>query len=83
MSKRTSKSASGTRGTSSPSGTSGRTVATAGAVPSPGANEAAGSEFSFLIESVQGMTAAEFRRSLIQSGIVDGDGKLAAKYRRR
>src|ERR1051326_3555551 len=71
--KRTSKAASGTRKTSSQSGTSDQTVAT-GKKPRRRRNKSAG------VARVEGMKAAQSRESLIQAGIATPAGELSDKY---
>jgi hypothetical protein len=83
MSKRTSKSASGTPGTSSPSGTSGETAAT-GKKRGKARPEIdySGSRFAHLLDILKQMTPEEFHRSLVDAGIVDEDGELTPMYKR-
>jgi hypothetical protein len=81
MKKRTSKSASATHKTSSPSGTSARTVGTAGIRAQ--SNEATAAEFAASIAGlVREMSPEQFQKSLVRSGIVSPSGKLKRKYKR-
>jgi hypothetical protein len=84
MSKRTSKSASGTPGTSSPSGTLGEMAATGkkkGGKARPEIDYS-GSRFAYIVDALKQMTPAEFRQSLFEAGIVDENGKLTPMYKR-
>jgi hypothetical protein len=82
MSKRTSKSASGTRKTSSPSGTSGETAATGKSKKPRPEIDYSGSRFAYLVDALKRMTPEEFHRSLVDAGIVDEDGELTPMYKR-
>ena len=83
MKKRTSKSASAARKTSSRSGTSAPTADTEKAdevvFPTSGVTRT----LREIVEEIKRMTPEEFRQSLIQSGILNEDGTLAARYKRK
>ncbi len=81
INKHTSKSASETSKTSSPSGTSDLTVGTASILPRAEGGTTA--EFTASIANyVIGMTPEQFQSSLVRSGIVSPSGKLKSKYKR-
>src|ERR1700722_7284808 len=79
MKKPTSKSASGTRKTSSPSGTSGRIVGTASIRVKEAATNDASEVSASIADKVRQMSASDFQESLVRSGIVTGSGKLKSK----
>ncbi len=80
MKKPTSKSASATPKTSSQSGTSARTGATANGRPR---KEKFEGKFAYLAEGLQAMSEEEIRQSLIRAGIIDANtGQLASKYQK-
>ena len=80
MKKRTSKSASATRRTSSRSGTSARTDATANGRRPKVKPEG---PFAYVVESIQAMSDEEVWQSLIDAGIIDAStGQLASKYQK-
>ena len=83
MKKRTSKSASAARKTSSRSGTSAPMADTEKAeevvYPTSGVTRM----LREIVEELKQMTPEEFRQSLIQTGILNEDGTLAAKYKRK
>jgi hypothetical protein len=83
MKKRTSKSASGTQGTSSQSGTSLPTDDTAEAELDDPMTDGITRTLRKIVEEVKQMTPEEFRQSLFRSGIIDENGKLTPMYRRR
>ena len=70
----TSKSASATPATSSPSGTSAKTAGTARKVPK------ARGKFAPLVERLRGMSPTEFRQSLVNAGIITEAGELTPHY---
>jgi hypothetical protein len=74
--KHSSKSASGSRRTSSRSGTSGRAAATG----SPAPAELSG-PFAALLARARSMTPADKKVLLITAGILTADGELAPHYR--
>ncbi len=78
MKKRTSKYASGTRKTSSQSGTSAETVGTENGKGTP----SMASVLSSIASSVRKMTPEEFKQSLVESGIILANGELTAEYKR-
>ena len=78
MKKRTSKSASAIRGTSSPSGTSGKTDATAGKSEREERN--GHGPFDFVVQRLRKMGPKELRDSLVAAGIIDAEGHLQPKY---
>src|SRR5260370_1436124 len=80
MKKRTSKSASATPKTSSPSGTSAQTDATANKPPQEPEDPG---QFAYLVEELNKLTPADLRQSLVEAGIIDEEGKLTEKYRQQ
>ena len=79
MKKRTSKSASGIRKASLPSGTSGLTGATAS---KPLKKQKRVGRYQKVVATVNGMTPVEFRKSLVTAGIIGAAGTLAKKYKK-
>lgn len=77
MSRHTSKSVSASPRTSSRSGGSARTGATAKTRTKA---LAATSKFASALTSINGMSTAEFRETLVRLGISKPDGTLTAKY---
>jgi hypothetical protein len=77
MKKRTSKSASETRKTSSPSGTSDRTDATANNPPKKYRGEG---KFAYIVDHLNKQTRQEFLDTLVRIGVYDEDGNLTEKY---
>ncbi len=81
MAKRISKSASGTRKTSSRRGTSAKTAGTAWTEPeSPPAGSMAG-VLESIANQIREMTPADYRESLIRTSIITPDGKLTKESR--
>jgi hypothetical protein len=78
MAKPTSKSASETNGTSSPSGTSVPTDGTA----SPSRAKKPTGRFDHVVARVKNLSRDQLRQSLVAAGIITENGELAAKYRR-
>src|SRR5205823_4409103 len=77
MKKRTSKSASATPQTSSPSGTSAQTDATAN---NPPKKYRGVGKFAYLVEELNKTTPEEVLQDLIRIGVYDEDGNLTEKY---
>jgi hypothetical protein len=82
MKKRTSKSASASRKTSSPSGTLAKMVGTASVQVKNVVGETTAEFTAAIADQVRAMTPEQFKSSLIRSGIVSKDGKLTSKYKR-
>ena len=78
MKKRTSKSASATSKTSSRSGMSDQTDATA---RKQRLEDWGPGKFDDLAKRIKEMSSEEFRESLVDAGIIDQNGKLTEKYR--
>jgi hypothetical protein len=80
MKKHTSKSVSETPKTSAPSGTSAPVAATA----SNGTKKTRrAGKYARVVARIDGMTAEQFRQSLVAAGIVTAAGGLSEKYKRR
>jgi hypothetical protein len=77
MKKHTFKSASGNLRTSSRSGGSVKTGGTAKTLTKAGV---AGGKYVTAVKKINGMSAAEFRQTLVRLGISNPDGKLTRKY---
>ena len=82
MKKRTSKSASATRKTSSRSGMSAPTVATASISAENATSGTAAEVAASVADQVRGMTPGQFQNSPVHSGIISPSGKLTSKYKR-
>ena len=81
MTKRISKPASGTKKTSSRRGTSGKTAATARTEPERPPTGSMAEFIESIANQIREMTPAEYRESLIRTGIITPDGKLTKEYR--
>jgi hypothetical protein len=77
MKRRTFKSQSANPKTSSGSGGSGKTGGTA-EMPTNGRR--VGGRYATATKKINGISPAEFRRTLVRLGISNPNGKLAAKY---
>jgi hypothetical protein len=83
MKKHTCKSASGTKRTSSQSGTSVPIADKAEEEPAEPMTDGITLTLRKIVEEVKRMTPEEFRESLLDAGIIDEHGKLTPMYRRR
>ena len=81
MTTRTSKSASGIRGTSSPSGTSKPAAGTAKKAKARKTRVKIEGKFAAIVKKTKSLTAAQRKRALEAAGIIDAYGKLDDKFK--